>query len=249
MPFINFPCQGWCNGCGSTHSLPMEPARAAADSLMHLLQTHKCIHNETQTNDANNLLSTDFLYGHARGKMFGVLICEKDTGEQIILKAFSGQYNGTWEVKGWVPPLFNPLHFNKLNTPAEKRIKALGRKMEAPGISPEQRLDLKKERKTHSQNLMKQIHALYRLNNFKKHQCLLSDLFPDNQGIPTGTGDCCAPKLLNFAAINDLQPIGLAEFFWGKTNKSGTRHQGEFYPACRDKCGPILGFLLCGLGS
>jgi hypothetical protein len=225
----------------------MEPARTAAYELMQLLDTHKYITYEAKTDQTNNDLSTDFLYGHARGKMFGILVCENKDGEEIILKAFSGQYNGTWVVDGWAPPLFDPLHFAELNTPAEKRIKALGRQMKDPSITPAQHLDLKNKRKTHSQNLMKQIHALYRLHNFKKQQCLLSDLFPGDQGIPTGTGDCCAPKLLNFAAINDLQPISLAEFFWGKTNRSATRHQGEFYPACTNKCGPILGFLLCGL--
>lgn len=249
MSSIKFSCQSRCNACKAPHSLPMEPARAAAEKLMQMLHKHKRINYERNVDKTDNGLSTDFLYGHARGKMFGVLVCEKDTGEQIILKAFSGQYNGRWEVDSWVPPLFAPHHFEMLNTPSEKLIKALGIKMEAPGITLEQRLHLKKERKTLSQKLMKQIHALYRLNNFRNQQCLLSDLFPDNHGIPTGTGDCCAPKLLNFAATNNLQPLGLAEFFWGKTNRSATRHQGEFYPACEDKCGPILGFLLCGLKS
>lgn len=94
---------------------------------------------------------------------------------------------------------------------------------------------------------MQDIHSLYRLHNFRGEQCSLFDLFGDTNGIPTGTGDCCAPKLLNLAARNGLQPLGLAEFYWGKTNKSASRQEGYFYPACQDKCGPILGFLLCGL--
>jgi tRNA pseudouridine32 synthase/23S rRNA pseudouridine746 synthase len=62
-----------------------------------------------------------------------------------------------------------------------------------------------------------------------------------------GVGECCAPKLLNYAALNGLKPLGLSEFYWGKENKSGTRKHGEFYPACAEKCQPILGFMLCGI--
>ncbi|MFZ1986822.1 MAG: hypothetical protein WAU91_20595, partial [Desulfatitalea sp.] len=60
-------------------------------------------------------------------------------------------------------------------------------------------------------------------------------------------GDCCAPKLLNAAAKQKLAPKSLAEIFWGRTNRSGTRQQGIFYTACPEKCQPILGFMLCGI--
>jgi len=72
----------------------------------------------------------------------------------------------------------------------------------------------------------------------------LTELLSGN--IPTGAGECCAPKLLNYAALNGLKPVGLSEFYWGKENKSGTRQHKQFYPACVEKCQPILGFMLCG---
>ena len=65
--------------------------------------------------------------------------------------------------------------------------------------------------------------------------------------MPTGTGECCAPKLLHHAATHGLTPLGLAEFYVGRTNRSGTRRHGEFYAPCAEKCAPILGFLLCGV--
>ncbi len=192
-------------------------------------------------------LATDYLYGEARGKMFGVLVCRTLEGNTKTLKAFSGQYNGQWKIKGWVPPLFDVQDFNTLNDPVEKQIKALGKEAMEKSSDESCRKTLLLRRKQLSQQLMKDIHALYSLNNFKGEQCSLLDQFPQGRGIPTGTGDCCAPKLLNYAAIHNLKPLGLAEFYWGKTNKSSSRHQGEFYLACEDKCGPILGFLLCGL--
>lgn len=75
----------------------------------------------------------------------------------------------------------------------------------------------------------------------------IEEAFCEDKGIPTGTGDCCAPKLLNYAARNRLKPIGISEFFFGRENKSETRKHGEFYPSCKIKCEPILGFMLCGL--
>ena len=91
------------------------------------------------------------------------------------------------------------------------------------------------------------IKAYRALTNFRGETKPLNDIFQDKNGIPTGTGDCCAPKLLNFAVKNNLTPLGLAEFYWGKENKSATRQHGRFYQSCTSKCQPILGFMLCGL--
>ncbi len=195
------------------------------------------------------LLDTESLYGRARGKMFGVLVCKTEEGNELVLKAFSGQYEGQWEIEGWVPPLFDVQVFNTLNIPKEREIKALSRQLKNPSLPEEERGQLHRKRKELSQKLMLASHRLYRLHNFNNQQCSLPDLFPEGTGIPTGTGDCCAPKLLNHAARNDLQPVAIAEFYWGKTNKSHTRHEAQFYPACTDKCGPILGFLLCGINQ
>ena len=64
---------------------------------------------------------------------------------------------------------------------------------------------------------------------------------------PGGTGDCCAPKLLQYAYQHDLKPVCMAEFWWGPSPKSEIRHHGEFYPACRGKCKPVLTWMLQGL--
>ncbi len=192
-------------------------------------------------------LDTSSLYGKALGKMFGVLVCKTAKGKKRTLKAFSGQYNGQWEIDGWVPPLFDVQEFDRLNIPQEREIKRLSRLLTDPSLTSGKRAELQLKRKQLSRRLMKELHGLYRLHNFRNQHCTLSDLFPDGAGIPTGTGDCCGPKLLNHAALNNLQPLGIAEFYWGKTNKSGTRREGQFYPACTGKCGPILGFLLCGI--
>ena len=49
---------------------------------------------------------------------------------------------------------------------------------------------------------------------------------------PTGTGDCCAPKLLNYAFANGLTPLSMCEVFYGQKNTS--KVSGMPYPPCRD---------------
>ena len=39
----------------------------------------------------------------------------------------------------------------------------------------------------------------------------------------------------------------MAEFWWGNSPKGEIRRHGHYYPSCRHKCEPILGFMLQGL--
>ena len=39
----------------------------------------------------------------------------------------------------------------------------------------------------------------------------------------------------------------MAEFWWGAASANGDKVQGEFYPACEERCQPLMGFLLSGL--
>jgi tRNA pseudouridine32 synthase/23S rRNA pseudouridine746 synthase len=106
--------------------------------------------------------------------------------------------------------------------------------------------DLKQQRKELSRQLQLQMHSAYRLTNFSGKSLFLEQLLPE--GTPTGTGDCCAPKLLNYAATHGLKPLAMAEFWWGKSTVKG-KIQGEFYGACVERCQPLMGFLLSGISN
>jgi hypothetical protein len=196
---------------------------------------------------ADVCFSTDYLFGPARGKMFGVLVAEAPGGGQVTLRAFSGQYNGIWKVPGWVGPIFDLNAFHRVHDDEERRIKALGSQINVLQSGSPARAELIALRNNRSRQLMADIHRLYRLHNFCGRTAGLQDIFLPGTGIPTGTGDCCAPKLLHHAAVHDLRPLGMAEFYWGRTTVSGSRQHGWFYAPCRTRCLPILGFLLCGL--
>lgn len=65
--------------------------------------------------------------------------------------------------------------------------------------------------------------------------------------IPSGAGECCAPKLLQTAYKLGLQPLAMAEFWWGPSTPGHYKEPGAFFPACHSKCRPILTFMLQGL--
>jgi tRNA pseudouridine32 synthase / 23S rRNA pseudouridine746 synthase len=100
--------------------------------------------------------------------------------------------------------------------------------------------------RTVSRRLMQHIHDTYRLTSAAGETRRLRDLFAPSQP-PGGAGDCAGPKLIAYAIANGLEPIAMAEFWWGPPPPSGGRVAGAFYPSCREKCGPILPFLLEGL--
>ena len=244
---LQMESRGYCKKCKTIHRLGSSEAITHCLSLMEQLDTHRCIDLFSAVPDKNDRLKTEYLFGPARGKMFGVMHCMAPGGETILLRAFSGQYNAIWKVQGWVPPLFEIDVFTRISDKTEKQIKAIGRDIDRSLPHSAHWLLLRKKRRKLSQDLMRDIHDLYRLTNFRSETATLYQAFAGQNGIPTGTGDCCAPKLLNYAAINNLVPLSLAEFYWGLENKSGSRQHGTFYSSCEEKCEPILGFMLCGI--
>ena len=108
---------------------------------------------------------------------------------------------------------------------------------------------LKQERKSRSAALQHQIFERFSIWNGRGEQKDLLELFaPTPQGEPpAGAGECAAPKLLQYAFQHQLQPVAMAEFWWGESPKTEIRHHGYFYPACQGKCGPILRYMLQGL--
>lgn len=107
---------------------------------------------------------------------------------------------------------------------------------------------LKKQRRELSRTLQTQMHNAYVLTNFAGETRSLRELITEG-AMPTGMGDCCAPKLLHYAATHDLMPLAMAEFWWGNPSFDGYKIQGEFYGACVERCQPLMGFLLSGRRS
>ena len=108
---------------------------------------------------------------------------------------------------------------------------------------------LQLQRKQMSDELQRWLFSAYRMLNAKGEERDLIDIFREYTHAmpPAGAGDCCAPKLLQYAYQHRLRPVCMAEFWWGESPASEIRHHLHYYPACRSKCLPILTHMLKGL--
>ena len=271
-----------------------------------------------------------------KGKMFGVLIVEKNDKEIGYLAAYSGQIGGRSDWKGFVPAVFDYLQpdgyfktheakitelnqhiahlinnpeiketeriLNKLHKVQEHKLnlhkmqiteakaKRDARRQEASlhpdtkELTPEEEQAMIKEsqflkaelrrfkklisqktpleemydnyqkglqeikqlRKSDSDELQKWLFSQFKMLNDKGESKDLLEIFKEfNQMVPpAGSGECCEPKLLQYAFEHGLKPLQMAMFWWGESPKEEIRHHLHFYPACNGKCKPILHWML-----
>ncbi len=108
---------------------------------------------------------------------------------------------------------------------------------------------LRHQRREASERLQSWLFDQYDLLDANGHRRRLPDIFADTpqHTPPSGAGDCCAPKLLQYAYLHGLRPLCMAEFWVGPSPTGEIRHDGQYYPACRGKCLPILTHMLHGL--
>lgn len=108
---------------------------------------------------------------------------------------------------------------------------------------------LKEVRRAESEALQKWLFSNFRLLNARGESRSLSEIFAETsmKVPPSGAGECCAPKLLQAAYLQGLRPVAMAEYWYGRPKGGEVRRHGEYYPACRGKCLPVLGWMLQGL--
>jgi tRNA pseudouridine32 synthase/23S rRNA pseudouridine746 synthase len=177
------------------------------------------------------------------GKMFGVLVVKRGDGF-TFLAAYSGLLEGRNDWDYFVPPVFDAQQPDGYFKQKEQEISLTSH--HSPLTS-----------KKMSQDLQFWLFRQYRMLNARGETKDLVDIWQDYHRSPRiqkkfplppgGTGDCCAPKLLQYAYQHGLKPLCMAEFWWGPSPKSEIRQHGQFYPACRGKCKPVLTWMLQGL--
>lgn len=107
-------------------------------------------------------------------------------------------------------------------------------------------IELKRLRIEKSELLQQRIFRDFKFKNGLGQEKDLLDIF-NGQTPPSGAGECCAPRLLNYAFLNQMTPLAIAEFWIGASPEGKVRHNGTYYHACRSKCLPILSFMLQGI--
>ena len=109
--------------------------------------------------------------------------------------------------------------------------------------------EVKNLRKTKSALLQQRLFEQYTFLNSRGELKSLHEIFLNtvDKKPPAGAGECAAPKLLHYAFNHQLKPICMAEFWWGVSPMSDVKLHGNYYPACRGKCEPILSHMLEGI--
>lgn len=175
--------------------------------------------------------------------MFGVMRARR-AGVQQLRFAFSGQIDGAWLLEGWAPPLFDVPAWRALERDHDPAIQALTKKLDKTREDAPERAGLLAERKAKSHALLDAYLDLYEVPALAGAKAGIRALFGAKRP-PTGSGDCCAPKLLASAAREGLEVLGLSEIFLGAGPRSGSRVCGDISEPCQARCAPILDFMLC----
>lgn len=164
----------------------------------------------------------------SEGKMLGVLLTDKGP-----LYAFSGLSGGRSTLEGFVPPILDLTAPDGYFKKREAEISAMPQGPEKSRASAE---------------LQDWIFSNCKVLNALGEEKSVKDIFA-LRGIvpPGGTGECAAPKLLNFAFRNGYRPLAMGEFWYGASPASEVREHGRFYPSCTGKCGPLLTWMMQGL--
>lgn len=137
---------------------------------------------------------------------------------------------------------FQKAQLKRLQQEWKQRIEA----DEAPSHELQQQItQLQQERHKRSIALQQWLFQQFSFLNAKGQSKNLTELFVATP--PSGAGECCAPRLLQAAYKEGLQPLCMAEFWVGNSPRDELRQEGHFYPSCNSRCKPILGHMLQGL--
>lgn len=218
-------------------------------SLMAVERLQK--HLREQKDWVHNFGLVPEMQGQVIGKMFGVLVVRNKENVIGYLAAFSGKLAGGNVHKKFVPPVYDALKKGSFLNLGMQELTRMGdhiKKLEKTATANEIKA-LKEARKKHSRALQDKLFDQYAFLNIHGEEKSIREIFKNNLNgnPPAGAGECATPKLLQYAFQNKMQPIAMAEFWWGQSPKSDHWKHKHFYPACDEKCRPILGHMLKGI--
>lgn len=176
---------------------------------------------------------------HRVGKMFGVLVVEsQELRAESYLAAFSAKLDGSYYHEGFVPPVY------EMEQEPVGKSREESRRLQRLLFANYQFINGLGERKSALEIFAKEkeIVPFEQWFGESRAESLKEDTLP-----PSGAGECCGPKLLQYALTHGMKPISMAEFWVGAAPKSEIRQEGSFYAPCSGKCVPILRHMLKGI--
>ena len=179
-----------------------------------------------------------------KGKMFGILVIQREDGAYGFLGTVSGRLLGNTVCDKFVPSAFDGSVGDFFINKGMEELTEIGNQIKI-SISSSEINSLKKLRKNKSFALQQRLFENYRFLNLSGLEKNVLQIFKNSSHgkPPSAAGECAAPKLLQYAFQNRLKPIAIAEFWWGNPPKNKEREHKAYYPACKNKCRPILEFM------
>ena len=187
----------------------------------------------------------DYDFEKQRGKMFGVLVVQTQEGGFGYLGTVSGKFADTVQCKEMIPSVFEVSMGDYFINSGMTELTNIGKRINKMTI-PSEIENAKEERRLKSIALQRRLFEHYRFSNISGIEKNIIEIFEEgNHGYPpAAAGECAAPKLLQYALAHQLKPIAIAEFWWGKPKEQKQSGADVFYPACKDRCRPILEWML-----
>ncbi len=169
------------------------------------------------------------------GVMIGALVCSDSRGQRVVLHAVSGV---SLEAKGCVPSIVSSSQIEKALSKNDVKIHEL------TSLINQGHEEYKEERSFLTDESLRNVFSLYEFTRFDGTKITLNQIIAEHGGKlpPTGTGDCCAPKLLSYAFEHGLTPLSMDEVFYGRDTPN--KKNGISYPPCDERCGYILPYIL-----
>lgn len=180
-----------------------------------------------------------------KGKMFGILVVQKADNTIGYLGAVSGKLPGNSVCSQLVPSVFDESIEDNRFRKGMLELSQMGHTINDASCNI-LKTELIASRKQKSNTLQHWLFENYLFENSLGASMSVFEIFKKTSygNPPSAAGECAAPKLLHFAIKNSLKPICMAEFWWGKSTKNQENIHLSYYPACKNKCLPILQFML-----
>lgn len=189
-----------------------------------------------------------------QGVMIGSLVCwHKTEHKRIVLFAVSGNNKklSCENIKKFfdtetifVPSIVSPQEIDQALLENDKAIHKLTDQINQLEKSNPQRNSLIQLRTTLTDASLQKVFSLYSFIRFDGNQITLDEIITQHAGKlpPTGTGDCCAPKLLSYAFRRGLEIVSMDEVYFGRDTKHKINKVS--YAPCDERCGYILPSIL-----
>lgn len=180
-----------------------------------------------------------------RGKMFGILVVKKQDHTYCYIGTSSGKLPENAKCDKFIPSIFDESTDDFFINKGMIGLGEISNQIKNTN-SPSEIILLKGKRKQKSVALQKQLFENYHFLNLSGKEKNLLEIFKYSErgNPPAATGECAAPKLLQYAIKHQLKPIALTEFWWGSSNENKEKKHRDYYPACKNRCQPILEYML-----